>query len=178
MALLLVTLSQEKPKLNEKLHSRFFANVTVNQDNQVILRDVNEMPQKPNIKPTIFLDIDGTLVEFTENFPDLIRGIYPENWDGYPLPGSVDKCFEWHKKGFTVILVTGRPMCLREFTELQLQKAGVIYDMLIMGVGNGPRVLINDADEGLSAFALTIKRDKGIGSVDLSEVMKVDATDL
>ena len=57
---------------------------------------------------------------------------------------AIDKILEWNKKGYTIILTTGRRESNRELTIKQLQEAGIFYDQLIMGVGRGPRVVIND----------------------------------
>lgn len=43
---------------------------------------------------------------------------------------------------------------------------GIYYDQLIMQVGNGPRVLINDACEDQeTAFGITIERNKGLKDI-------------
>ena len=59
---------------------------------------------------------------------------------------------------------------MRKSTERQLRKAGVIYDRLIMGIGGGPRVLINDLKpdrEGNTAIAINLKRDIGVKDVEI-----------
>ena len=106
---------------------------------------------------TIFCDIDGTLLKFRDDFGTSMN--YAE-----PLPGAVQETIEWHRKGYKVILVTGRPEPFRERTESQLQRFGIIYDQLIMGVGSGPRYLINDKnDKGKpTAFAINLKRNQGL----------------
>ena len=43
-----------------------------------------------------------------------------------------------------IILTTGRKEGMRRITEQQLENAGIVYDRLIMGIGGGIRVLIND----------------------------------
>ena len=43
-----------------------------------------------------------------------------------------------------IILTTGRKEGMRRITEQQLESAGIVYDKLIMGIGGGARVLIND----------------------------------
>lgn len=113
---------------------------------------------------TIFCDIDGVILEhngsFHPNYP------YPEV---RVLPGSVDKIREWILKGYTIILTTGRKECLREQTVFQLQKAGVVYDQLIMDVGRGVRILINDKkpDEQTTAIAYNLERNIGLGEVNI-----------
>ena len=54
---------------------------------------------------------------------------------------------------------------MRKATVKQLEKAGIIYDQLIMGIGGGQRYLINDLKPGRdydTAISFNLKRDKGI----------------
>lgn len=113
---------------------------------------------------TIICDIDGTLMhhngsqykQITES-PNL-------------LPGTIDKFHEWDKKGYTIILITGRRESTRKRTEDQLTRCGIIYDKLVMGVGRGERILINDRKQGSlndTAFAINLKRNVGIGSIEV-----------
>lgn len=106
---------------------------------------------------TIFCDIDGTLLKFREDFG--ISMNYAE-----PLPGAVETTIEWHRKGYKVILVTGRPEPFRRRTEDQLQRFGIIYDQLVMGVGSGPRYLINDRTDqhAQTAYCVNLKRNEGL----------------
>lgn len=92
-----------------------------------------------NEKPkTIFCDIDGTILKHRHKFSDLNR-IDPE-----VLPGVHEKFNEWDSKGHKIILVTGRKESARQMTESHLRDLGICWDHLIMGVGSGTRVLIND----------------------------------
>ncbi len=115
---------------------------------------------------TIFCDIDGTLCEYP----------YTEDMGGYdfdnkvmkPLSGTLKKLWDWDKAGHIIILITGRKEGMRESTERQLREAGVIYDRLIMGIGGGTRVLVNDLKpdrEGPTALAINLKRDIGVKDV-------------
>ena len=57
---------------------------------------------------------------------------------------------------------------MRKSTEKQLRKAGILYDKLLMGIGGGARVLINDLKpdrDGDTAIAINLKRDKGVEDV-------------
>jgi len=109
---------------------------------------------------TIFCDIDGTILQFEEYLPNVVKKSLTSCKE---IPGSAEKCSEWHSSGNIIILVTGRPESIREITEFQLQKAGIIYDKLIMGCGCGPRFIINDND----CSAIKIPRNKGISSLTL-----------
>jgi|TARA_R110002020_G_C16118751_1_gene760159 hypothetical protein len=121
-----------------------------------------------NKPKTIFCDIDGTLCYYP----------YSSEMGNYdfdkkvmqPLPGTLKKLWDWDKAGHVIILTTGRKEGMRESTERQLREAGVIYDRLIMGIGGGTRVLINDlkADrDGDTAIAINLKRDTGVKDVEI-----------
>ncbi len=117
---------------------------------------------------TIFCDIDGTLCEY----PYITEmGDYDfDNQVMKPLPDTLKKLWDWDKAGHVIILTTGRKEGMRESTERQLREAGVIYDRLIMGIGGGTRVLINDlkADrDGDTAIAINLKRDIGVKDVEI-----------
>ena len=91
-----------------------------------------------NRPKTIFCDIDGTLIKHKGNQTQQIIQA-PEL-----LPGVLEKVNEWDKKGYQIILITGRRESLREITEKQLLSLGIFYDKLIMGVSSGDRIIIND----------------------------------
>ena len=111
---------------------------------------------------TILCDIDGTIIEHSGS----LKNIY----DSSPkiLEGVLEKFVEWDKKGYNIILITGRRENLRKITEEHLAKCGIFYDKLIMGVGGGPRVVINDlkpdSDEP-TAVAINLKRNEGFKNV-------------
>jgi len=113
---------------------------------------------------TLFLDIDGTLIEHKN--PHLTS--LPSHKMNV-LDGTIDKLLEWNKKGYTIILTTGRRKSNRKVTEDQLREAGIFYDQLIMGVGRGPRVVINDIKpEGtLTAFSVNLIRNEGVGKTNI-----------
>jgi hydroxymethylpyrimidine pyrophosphatase-like HAD family hydrolase len=113
---------------------------------------------------TIFCDIDGTLIE---HFPP---GSNFHEFSPKALPGVTEKILEWDKKGYRIILTTGRKESMRKFTEKQLEQAGIFYDMLIMGIGGGVRVLINDYKPNSTeetAIAIVVDRDKGIKDIEI-----------
>tara|TARA_B100001094_G_C17858869_1_gene636424 strand:- start:64 stop:426 length:363 start_codon:yes stop_codon:yes gene_type:complete len=114
-----------------------------------------------DIRPTtIFCDIDGTLIK---HYPPTITS--RDDYVPEILSGTLEKILEWDKKGYNIILVSGRRESLRSITEKQLSNLGIIYDKLILGIGGGKRVLINDrkpnGDEDY-AVAINITRNDGI----------------
>ena len=59
---------------------------------------------------------------------------------------------------------------MRTQTITQLQDAGIMYDLLIMGFGSGPRYLINDRrpeNNQETAFAINVGRDEGIKKINI-----------
>ena len=117
-----------------------------------------------NRPKTVFIDIDGTLIKHTT--PATSANI---DYSPQILPGTLNKFMEWDIKGYNIILVTGRRESMRKVTEDQLRSLGIFYDQLIMGIGGGPRVLINDKKPGgqLTAFSINLDRDLGIKDLDL-----------
>ena len=85
------------------------------------------------------------------------------------LEGTIEKLLEWNKKGYTIILTTGRRESNREVTIKQLQEAGIFYDQLIMNIGGGARYLINDKKpEGdITSFCFCPDRNQGIKDIEI-----------
>ena len=119
------------------------------------------MKERPK---TIFCDIDGTLVKHYDPHT-MSRPLHKMEI----LPGTIDKLLEWDRKGYNIILVSGRKESLREATEKQLAQAGIFYDRLMMGIGGGARYLINDRkpDGEEAAFSVSIDRNEGIKNIKL-----------
>ncbi len=123
------------------------------------------MESNKDIRPkTIICDIDGTLVmhesPVINTAPDHKLRI---------CSGVLEKFKEWDRKGYYIVLITGRKESLRENTIRQLSEVGIFYDQLVMGVGGGPRTLINDMKEDgtQTAFAINVERDKGLEDISI-----------
>ena len=112
---------------------------------------------------TIFIDIDGTLLTHNGDLSCQILS------DCSVLPGAVEKINDWNRKGYHIIMTTGRKECMRQLTKDQLFKSGLFYDQLVMGIGGGSRVLVNDlrANGDQSAFVYQPKRNEGIAGLNL-----------
>jgi|TARA_Y100001963_G_scaffold135857_1_gene197837 hydroxymethylpyrimidine pyrophosphatase-like HAD family hydrolase len=109
---------------------------------------------------TIFCDLDGTLVKHTNPID-----IQNPNLELKVLPGVHNKLVEWVKKGYYIIITTGRKESTRKSTEEQLQFAGIVYDQLIMGFGGGDRILINDRKPNSdrdTAYVINVDRNVGL----------------
>ena len=117
-----------------------------------------------NKSKTIFCDLDGTLVKHTHpseaQNPDLELEV---------LPGTHKKLDEWDTKGYHIVITTGRKESAREATIKQLQRAGILYDQLIMGFGPAVRYLINDKKPNgdSTAYSINLDRHTGIGDLDI-----------
>ena len=112
---------------------------------------------------TIFCDIDGTLI-YHQNPSLTCNPMHKPKI----IPGVLEKLKEWDMKGYCIILTTGRKESSRKVTERQLSELGIAYDKMIMGIGGGVRVLINDKKPYANfetASAYNLERDKGIGSI-------------
>ena len=116
------------------------------------------------MKPkTIICDIDGVLLKHKN------KGLSMQ-LETSPLDYTVKKINEWDAKGYNIILITGRRESLRNATEKQLQYYGIFYDTLIMGIGGGDRVLINDRKVNSkrdTAYAINLNRNEGVKDIEL-----------
>lgn len=113
---------------------------------------------------TIFCDIDGTLVRHSP--PSETAKL---EYKMEILPGTIEKLSEWERKGYNIILTTGRKESMRSLTEKQLSEAGIFYDVLIMGIGGGSRYIINDNKPNgeISCFSVSIERNSGISNIEI-----------
>jgi len=108
---------------------------------------------------TIFCDIDGTLIKHHGNLTKAMQN------PGELLEGTIETLNNWEKKGYKIILTTGRKESMRACTEKLLFDLGIFYDYLLMGIGGGERVLINDKklnSEDDTCFAYNLVRNKGV----------------
>ena len=120
-----------------------------------------------NNKPkTILCDLDGTLTKHPGD-STLIQN--PE-YELEVLPGVKEFLYTVDFNSYHLIITTGRKESAREATVKQLQRAGILYDQLIMGFGGGDRILINDRKGGRTedtAFAINLTRNEGVKGVKL-----------
>lgn len=116
------------------------------------------------MKKTLFIDIDGCLIKHKGN---LTREILDEP---EILPGVIEKLNEWDGNGYRIILTTGRKESMRKITEEQLQKVGIFYDQLIMGINRGERIIINDKKPDIDmtvCSAIEINRNEGLANINI-----------
>lgn len=112
---------------------------------------------------TLFIDIDGTLIEQQP----------VQSYDPHAnalLPGSVETLTRWKNDGHHIVLVTARNEKYRNDMGMLLRNLGLLYDQLIMGVGSGPRILINDSKPYnpfmMMARGIQVRRNEGLLHVD------------
>ena len=127
------------------------------------------MNYKPLLeKPkTFFIDIDGVIFEQGKKWDD---GSMPEERDCKELPQSRKTINCWKQDGHRIVLTTARADSYRWETEHQLKRYRIHFDVLIMGLPNGQRVLINDKkpqEDIDTAIAINLDRDVGLGGVEL-----------
>lgn len=115
---------------------------------------------------TIFCDIDGTILKHIHRFSDLV------NTDPIALPNVIKKINEWDSQGHKIILCTARKESARKMTEEHLNRLGLCWDILLMGMTSGCRVLVNDKlnhqDED-RAKAVNVITDSGFETIEWSK---------
>jgi hypothetical protein len=112
---------------------------------------------------TILLDIDGVILRQYGGLDEqMLR-------DPKILPGVTKRLHEWDCLGYNLILCTGRRESMRKRTEEQLAACGIYYDQLVMGLGGGVRVLINNDKSSFpgleTAVGITIPKNEGLDNV-------------
>lgn len=111
------------------------------------------------MKNTYFVDIDGTLIYHHGSLESQVVV------NAALLPGVKEKFVKWVDEDATIIITTGRRESLRAVTEQQLHDLKIPYDLLIMGIGRGQRVVINDLkpnSDNPTAVAYNPKRNVGL----------------
>jgi hydroxymethylpyrimidine pyrophosphatase-like HAD family hydrolase len=110
-----------------------------------------------NDKPTIFCDIDGTIIK--------AQGRYGDNsYDNEPiiLEENVKRLKELKQKGAQIIFTTSRPLYAEEQTKNLLDKLGFSDCAFLIGLNISRRIIINDYNSSNPyprAEAINIKRD-------------------
>lgn len=118
--------------------------------------------------PTLFVDIDGTIVQYRK-FSELSTAVLT------PIQEVIDTVNNYYNEGAVVIITTARPSAYELFTKQELEKLGVKYHQLVMNLGRGTRVILNDKDpenpELPRALGINLNRDRGWEGLDISELV-------
>ena len=119
-------------------------------------------------KNTYFFDIDGTIVKYRD-FEDF------DTIPVEPIPDVVEFINQEYAKGHFIVLTTARPITMKQFTMAEMRSIGLKYNYLLLGIGRGPRFLINDKSRSgeRKAFSLNLERDGGLNKSKTSEITKV-----
>lgn len=106
---------------------------------------------------TIFCDIDGTIFKYRQ------YGTYEDTFPEV-IQSTLDYLNEEKLKGSFIVLTSARQETMIGHTMKELIRAKVPFDRIILGIGRGPRILINDMDSNLEprAIAHNLIRDEGI----------------
>lgn len=117
---------------------------------------------------TFFVDIDGTLVKYRK-FEELSTAKLE------PIQEVVDFINKSYDEGCHIVITTARTEPYRLFTKQELEKIGLKYHQIIMGLGRGTRIVINDKDpdkpELDRAVGLNLTRNEGFKNIDMSTII-------
>lgn len=113
---------------------------------------------------TIICDIDGTLVKHVGMATEQMCNTNPQL-----TYNSKEAINLWDSLGYNIILFTGRKESMRNSTIKLLNDVGIVYDQLVMGIGGGDRIIINDRKTDNvrnTAYAINVIRNHGIPHID------------
>ena len=89
--------------------------------------------------PTLFVDIDGTIVKYRK-FSELATAVLT------PIQDVIDYVNDHYNSGSVIIITTARPSSYELMTKQELEKLGVKYHQIVMDCGRGTRVVLKDMD--------------------------------
>jgi hydroxymethylpyrimidine pyrophosphatase-like HAD family hydrolase len=120
--------------------------------------------EKITKNPTFFVDIDGTIVKYRK-FSELSTSVLT------PIQDVIDFLNKSYDEGAHIVITTARPPQYELFTKQELEKLGVKYHQMIMGIGRGTRVVLNDKDPEMPelprAWGINFTRDKGLQDIEI-----------
>jgi hypothetical protein len=111
--------------------------------------------------PTLFVDIDGTIVKYRK-FDELATAVLT------PIQDVIDYVNDHYNSGSVIIITTARPSSYELMTKQELEKLGVKYHQIVMDCGRGTRVVLNDMDPEnpiKRAVGINFVRDGGFQSI-------------
>lgn len=118
---------------------------------------------------TFFVDIDGTLVKYRK-FEELSTAKLE------PIQEVIDFINTSYNEGCHIVITTARSEPYELFTKIELEKIGVKYHQLVMGLGRGTRIIVNDKDPDKPhidrALGLNLTRNEGFKNVDLGSIIR------
>ena len=119
--------------------------------------------------PTLFVDIDGTIVKYRK-FNELATAVLT------PIQDVIDYVNDHYNSGSVIIITTARPSSYELMTKQELEKLGVKYHQIVMDCGRGTRVILNDIDpkspEIKRAHGINLVRDGGLNNIEIPSDIK------
>lgn len=113
--------------------------------------------------PTLFVDIDGTIVKYRK-FNELATAVLT------PIQDVIDYVNDHYNSGSVIIITTARPSTYELMTKQELETIGVKYHQLVMDCGRGTRVILNDKDPEQPdierAVGINLQRNMGFKTLD------------
>jgi len=128
-----------------------------NVDHYIDLGTYKEFVEYNKQRPTIFCDIDGTVLY---NQSKLFNNDYSN--PGKPIPNSVNYLLKKQEEGATLIFTTSRPSKYESQTCEALDRCGFKNYRIMFDIPHAPRILINDTSKTNpypSATAINVPRD-------------------
>jgi hydroxymethylpyrimidine pyrophosphatase-like HAD family hydrolase len=117
---------------------------------------------------TFFVDIDGTLIKYRKfNEIDTVKA--------EPIQDVINLINKSFDDGCHIVITTARPETYRNYTINELNDIGLKYDQLIMGLGRGTRILINDKDPNQPsidrAVGINLNRNEGFNQINMDNII-------
>lgn len=117
---------------------------------------------------TFFVDIDGTLVKYRK-FSELSTAVLE------PIEEVVNFINKMYDEGCHIVITTARTQPYELFTKQELEKIGLKYHQIVMGLGRGTRIVVNDKDPEYPnidrAVGINLTRNEGFKNLDLSSII-------
>ena len=121
---------------------------------------------------TLFIDLDGTLVESSGEF-------FSPAWGESPaIEENVRIVNKLHDSGYAkIIIFTSRDPAYEEVTRLQLERIGLKHDQVIFGLFHSKRIIVNDYSKSnpyKSCEAINLRRDSSELVEMLEDALNID----
>jgi hypothetical protein len=117
---------------------------------------------------TFFVDIDGTIIKYRK-FQEL------ETAKIEPIQDVVNLINKSYDEGCHIVITTARPETFRSFTINELNHIGLKYHQIVMGLGRGTRILINDKDPDQPsidrAVGINLIRNEGFNQINMDNII-------
>ena len=117
---------------------------------------------------TFFVDIDGTLIKYRK-FDEI------DTAKVEPIQDVINFINDSFDQGCHIVITTARPETYRNYTTSELNDIGLKYHQLVMGLGRGTRILINDKDPNKPlierAIGINLNRNEGFNQINMDNII-------